>query len=152
MYLMKSNATLFLRSLRKMSDLKSCLSCYRDSYLTNIKYSQEISIRFIRQHSFSLLQWPRALAGRNAKSSFLYYSLPFLIYRLFTGSLFRFISFSTGFLYRFQCSFTNSLHRFPCFLQLPFFDFHVIYSKLKTSPHEIYMSFAYIPLDVIIIM
>ena len=65
-----------------------------------------------RQYSVSLLQGPRAHAGKSAKSSLYFnlcYSLPFSIY----------ISF-TGFLYRFRCSFTGSLKRFTWCLQPPF--------------------------------
>jgi len=66
------------------------------------------------------------------------YRLPFSIYTLFTGSLFRFACFF------------GSLFLFPCYLQAPFFDFHVIcrllfsFSMLFT-PTFFYLHVVYSP-------
>ena len=87
-----------------------------------------------RQYSVSLLQGPRARAGKSAKSSLYFnlcYSLPFSIYIFF---------------HRIPLSISMFFYRFPLSIYMmfttSFFDFHVICSKLTTSPHESYMSFA----------
>ena len=74
--------------------------------------------------------------------------LPFLIYMLFTGSLFRFTCylqapfFDLYDVYRLPFSiymlFTGSLFRFTCCSQAPFFDLHVVHRL----PFSIYMLLA----------